>query len=219
MQHRSNQLLDDFNFAVVTNHQSESNRFTVAACQFDIDADQAVLDTPVKIDNLALLPEDAVFDFGVADPSSVPDRGEGADITMLEHAIFADHRRPADDAILENAAFTDVDASRNSCDTVSGAEHGNVGHLVQYDAVGFQHIVFLSCIQPPAFKNMAVNMMSSFDQTLNGCGNLKLAPLACFDFIDRFMNHLVEQINAPQRQVRFWLGRLFFEANDATIGS
>ena len=33
---------------------------------------------------------------------------------------------------------------------INCSEHRNVSHLVEHDAIGFQHVVFLSGVEPPA---------------------------------------------------------------------
>jgi hypothetical protein len=38
----------------------------VTACKFDIGADEAVLDAPVKINHLAVFSQDGMFYFGMA---------------------------------------------------------------------------------------------------------------------------------------------------------
>src|SRR5579885_140123 len=132
-------------------------------------------------------------------------------------AVFTDDRRTPNRAVFQLRAFADRHPPRDARAFVNNALDVHVVHLIQNDTIGFQHVVFLSGVQPPASQNVAVYAMAEIDQLLNRIGDLELASAAGFDLPNRIMDFLVAEVNADQSQVRLGLWRLLFQIDDATI--
>ncbi len=209
--------LNYFDLAVVADHEAKSLGFVVGTGQLNIDSNQAVGDATMKFHDLAFFTQDAVFNFGMAYPSTVADGGEGTHIAVFQEAVLPDYSRSAHGAVDQFAALADLHAAGNSGTVVQVSVHGYFSHFVEDHAVGFQHVVFLPGVQPPGGENVAIYPVAGGNQLLNSVGNLQFASAAGLDLINGRVNLGIEEIDAHQGQVALGFGRLLFQAVDATV--
>src|ERR1700693_4302679 len=94
---------------VVAQHQAQGLRQAGRPVDQDVLADQAVLDAHWGVEDLAVLEDDGMLDFAIADLAALIDEGERADVGVLDPSPLSDDGRPPDDALDDLGSRLDHD--------------------------------------------------------------------------------------------------------------
>src|SRR5919199_3923188 len=167
---------------------------------FDVAADQAVLDAMWDADDLRILQDDRMFNLALFDRGMVVDRRERTDVGVHNSCVLADDRRAANHAV----------------DHLSTRLHGHLtvdlrvpvdkavdrmGQPPQDEPICIQHVHLLPGVDPPAAMDVGIDAVLVLDEVLDRIGNLKLATPRRTNMLDRFPDMMVEHVDADQREV------------------
>src|SRR4051812_48951792 len=136
-------------FRIVSEHEAIRGRFHGQTVDLTVTADQAVFDAVRQIADHAAFEHDAVLDLRIANFGALADRREWPDVGVHDPRIRANHDRAADDRPLDNGAGFDDDLPLDTRLRVHRSGHVP-GDRIEDQAVGFEHVLELARVFPPA---------------------------------------------------------------------
>jgi hypothetical protein len=135
--------------------------------------DEARLDAATDVRDAGALEDDGVLDLAAAHHDAVADGREGPDVGALEHRAPADDRRPPHRALGDARACLDHDLA-GDVGVLDGAVRAR-RERIEDDPVGFEHVLELARILPPALDDVGPDDVPLVDEPLNGVRDLELA--------------------------------------------
>src|SRR5262249_43100235 len=136
--------------------------------------DQARLDAHTDVGQARALQHDRVLDLAAADHDAVADRREGPDVRLLDPGPAADDRGATDRAV-DDLGPRLGDPLAPHLGALGDALDARL-QRVEDDAVGFQHVLELAGVLPPALDDVRPDGAALVDQPLDRVGDLELAP-------------------------------------------
>ena len=112
--------------------------------------------------------------------TSLADRRERPDVGVDDPRARADDRRPADHRVLDDRARLDHHLAFDARRRVDRAVDPRLQRL-EDQAVGFEHVLELAGVLPPARHQVRRDAQAAIDQVLDGVGDLELVAEARLD--------------------------------------
>src|SRR5919199_6091922 len=183
---------------------------------FDVAADQAVLDAMWDADDLRILQDDRMFNLALFDRGMVVDRRERTDVGVHNSCVLADDRWAANHAVdhLSTCLYGHLTVDlRVPIDKAVD----RMGQLLQHEPICIQHVHLLPGVDPPATMDVGIDTVLVLDEVLDRIGNLELAAPRWTNMLDSFPDMLIEHVDADQRKVRDELLRFLDQALDLAL--
>src|SRR5919202_129373 len=167
---------------------------------FDVAADQAVLDAMWDADDLRILQDDRMLDLALFDRGMVIDRRERTDVGVHDSRVLADDRGAANHAVDPLSTCLDGHLTVDLRVPVDKAVD-RMGQLLQHEPICIQHVHLLPGVDPPATMDVGIDAVLVLDEVLDRIGDFELAAPRRTNMLDRFPDMMVEHVDADQCEV------------------
>ena len=119
---------------------------------------------------------------------------------MIDLCTFPDDHRPTNTGVANDRTLLDDHTTLDLCGRIHIAVDARREHL-EHETIALEEWILLSRVQPPSLQDSVMNGVPLIDDPLNGISDLQLATSRGFDRTHRFVNRLVEEIDADERQI------------------
>src|SRR5258708_38787807 len=117
-----------------------------------------------------------MLDLRTADVAAKINRGEGADVGVLDEGALANDGRASNQRSLDDSPLLDNHVADELGLGVDISMIAGLGAL-QDDPVGVEHVLELAGVLPPSFDQVRQHLAALINQPLNRVGDLELASI------------------------------------------
>src|SRR5688572_13959562 len=206
----------DSDFGIISQHESIRARLHGDAIDPNVLTDEAVGDPVRQITHRGAFKDDAVLDLRILNLHVVHDRGERPDIRVHDPRAPADDGGPSDCRTFDHGSSLDDDLA---LDPALGIDRTLNAPLLGLEdqAIGFEHVLELAGVFPPALDDVRAHGQAPIDQVLDGVSNLELVAKAGLDPVHRFEDLRAEHVHADEREIADVLLRLLDEPHNHAV--